>query len=124
MSLPHHLDYIFHVIALLNPLHDLFHTFWDERGFDLREYDSELHNIGQSYLAANPSANIVDCISNIGAQLIIARQLQPKNGASSVSQPQINNGFKSAAESGGASAPPAQKSDFEVMFEELEKIED
>ena len=74
---------------------DAFHSFWDQRGFDLREHGNELAAIGSAYRNANPQAKPEDVITNIGAQLILAKQLAPRAGVSII--PGNGNGTPAVA---------------------------
>ena len=100
---------------------EAFHKFWDERGFDLRGHSEDLAALGAAYWSANPNTTPGQVIQNIGAQLILAKQLSPRAGVSAVPAAPTSNGngqsaagdpaatpaFSSAAAAPGATPPPA-----------------
>ena len=117
---------------------EAFYSFWDSRGFDLREHEGDLRSIGQAYRSVNPTGKADEFITNVGAQLIIAKQLTPKEqkgGGRSGQQQQPTNGnveqaqqqtqqpFQSAGTTGAPHTPPPRKTAFQEFFEEVESAD-
>ena len=103
-----------------------FYDFWDQRGFDLREHEQELAVLGNAYRGVNPTARPEDVITQVGAQLILAKQLAPKEGVQgqgTSTEPAKTPPFNSAAGAPGVLPPgPQQKAPMEAYLDEL--IED
>ena len=99
---------------------DAFYGFWEQRGFNLRDFDSDLEQIGAAYVQANPQISQAQAIQDIGAQLIISRQLQP-NGSNQTQPQQQPQGqpFVSAAGTGASKGPSPQKGEQEQFYEDL-----
>ena len=119
---------------------EAFYTFWDERGFDLREYDTDLQQIGNAYLTANPATTLQDGIAKIGAHLIVAKELKPNKQVKAVTNgsggnataggTQAANGVQAgqaAFQSAGSTQPgnphQASQSPFEEFFDAIESAE-
>ena len=87
---------------------EAFYEFWDERGYDLRAHDEELTQMAMAYVGQNPHTDLPTAIQNIGAQVIIARQIHPAGEqAQAAPQQSQQNGFRSAAapQVGGQAMP-------------------
>jgi len=116
---------------------EAFYTFWDSRGYNLREYDQDLTNIGNAFLTANPNAQLADCIPNIGAQLILAKQIMPNimpeisqtngQGQGQVANPQQGANvpaFRSGVNAPAGPTPMPPANSFRSFFDEMEHVED
>ena len=117
---------------------EAFYSFWDSRGFDLREHEGDLRSIGQAYNSVNPTRKADEFITNVGAQLIIAKQLTPKeqkggsqsgqqqqptNGNVEQAQPQTQQPFQSAGTTGAPHTLPPQRTAFQEFFEQVESAD-
>ena len=56
---------------------DVLYQFWGSRGFDLKEHESDLAAAGAAYRMSNPNASADEIIQQIGAQVILAKQIVP-----------------------------------------------
>ena len=87
---------------------DVLYQFWGSRGFDLREHESDLASAGAAYRMSNPSASADEIIQQIGAQVILAKQIVPvalQGGQAGVQPPHGAPPPQPAPFQSGAAAP-------------------
>ena len=87
---------------------DAFYEFWEGQGYDLRQYDNDLTSMAMAYVSQNPQTDLPNAIQNIGAQLIIAKQLSPAGEQAAQAMPQQRQpAFNSAGgpQAGGQAMP-------------------
>ena len=68
----------------------------------MREHQAELAQMGNAYNTSNPAAGPGDFIQHVGAQLILAKQLQPTDAAVQAAA------AAAASANGGSQRPPFQ----------------
>ena len=104
---------------------EAFYSFWNERGYDLRQHEPDIVSLGRAYLQANPSTSVAAAIQQVGAQLIVSKQLAPAGQQPVQAAPDPRTvSFQSASTSPGALAPQTQLSGFAALDDELFGVEE
>ena len=87
-----------------NQHEDQFFQFWGERGFDLKPHAQDIVALAQAYRNTNPAATLDEFTQNVGAQIIIAKQISP---ATQATQTDAASGANGNGNGNGTAQPGA-----------------
>ena len=119
--LPTMIDQHFQTVERSKKYEEAFYTFWDSRGFDLREHDADLQSLGKAFTQVNPQGTPDDFITQVGAQVILAKQLRPigQEAFQTNSQETAPIPFQSASATPGVSSGAPQLNPMEQFLEDV-----